>query len=759
MRIFSAHDEPPAPSANKSSWRLTALLLAIIFAVLYASYYLNRSCLMVGLDGISYATYLEYQSVDREPFTQTGVDASEGNFDAYYPLFHEYLFPGALALPFSVSMPSKNAIYFIYAVACLFAFYVSARAVDVNWATALLAGLIADVIGLPGLVHHISQSYANFSLNPFWIQNLVLSMLTVASFWAIRVGHWPPKPRALAISVVPTLCLLMAIISTGPQVFFMVPALALYSSASLMDADRWQENTMRVVSATLMLAASAALGIFGYYYGLVGYTAYNFFSAEFERNLFDLSFASTFWYSDIGCLAIILGIVGAAWTAYASTGRLRLFAITHLAVTAIFLPVGYTVVNFAKNYHGSMPIYFEQCVWPYVVLFSAIAILTSVKQLARTVSWVNWRIKMPRELWLVARGGRLFAQWPATERIELVVLAAALFLVAAYNAAEATVRSPMQCPVAGFSPIKATAITDYLQQRVALTPGASFNGLVATIDGLKGKSSVNWSDLTIFDYLLWRDTGNDHRSAGLWRYRIPTLFQYYTFITPPYYLLLTEFLARPTDRQTRSVLVLSRANKTMMRLWGVRYVITDTDLGIGDQLVELPTDQNAPFKLDPLRLVELSDVNLGSFSPTEVRRVDDFRAGLALMHEAAFDGARSVIVDVGLEGPFTAATNAQLVYTSDGFHLRADSTSRSLLVLPVQYSHCWTVNGAGDPTLFRANMMQIGVSFTGNLDARLVFRYGPILASQCRLEDLHDMYQLRITEARGRSNVFHLERF
>jgi hypothetical protein len=119
------------------------------------------------------------------------------------------------------------------------------------------------------------------------------------------------------------------------------------------------------------------------------------------------------------------------------------------------------------------------------------------------------------------------------------------------------------------------------------------------------------------------------------------------------------------------------------------------------------------------------------------------------MHEATFDGARSVIADIGLDGSFAAATNAQLVYTSDGFRLRAESPSRSLLVLPVQYSHCWTVEGEGDPALFRANLMQLGVNFTGTLNARLIFRYGPILAGQCRLQDLDDMYQLRIADARA----------
>jgi hypothetical protein len=290
----------------------------------------------------------------------------------------------------------------------------------------LFAGLIAGVTGLPGLLYQISQAYGNFSLNPFWFQNLTLSMAVIASFWAMRRPAWPPKLLTAAIAVAPTLCLIIAIVSTGPQVFFMVPAMALYGGTSLFDADRWSDDVLRIVAAALVLAVLGALGLLTYYYGLVGYTAYNFFSAEFEHYNFDSSLASTFWYSIIGRLTIILGILGAAWTAYAAVGRLRLFALTHLAVTALFLPVAYAVVHFAKNYHGSMPIYFEQCVWPYAVLFSAIAILTAIRQSARMIDWLNRRVQSIAKGSRVASGGRVFGAWAEAGRIELTALAATL---------------------------------------------------------------------------------------------------------------------------------------------------------------------------------------------------------------------------------------------------------------------------------------------------------------------------------------------
>jgi len=736
----------PAFRARRFAGPPIALLIAAILAVLYWSYDFNRSCLMVGLDGSSYFTYLDEQASNREPFTQTGVDASQANFDAYYPLFREYLLPSALTLFFSAEMPGKTTIYFVFALLCLFAFYVSARSIEVEWRAALLAGFIADVVGLPGLVHQVSQTYIHFSLNPYWMQNVVLSMFIVASFWGLRTGRGWPTPLAFAIATAPTLCLLLSVISTGAQTFFMVPAIVLYGSASLLDARRWRDNSMRLFAAALMIIAPAALGVFEYFYGLVGYTAYNYFSPEFYRNQFDSSYVSALWYPGIGRWTIVLGVVGAAWTARTGSRAIkRLFAIVHLAITAVFLSIGYIIVHFATEYHGSMPMYFEKCMWPYAVLFSAIAILAAANRLVFLLGSVRrGELKLGRTP--AAGSVNASSALPGTARVDVIVIVALLALVATSNAAQA-LRSDARCPIELFWPIKATPVTDFLEQRIALAPGKLFNGVAATIDGVGTKTSVTWPDLTNFDYQLWRNTGNDYRSTGLWRYRIPTLFQYYTFVTPPFYLLVTEFLARPADRQERSVVVLSRANEAMMRLWGVRYVITDTDLGIGREILRQPMDEKAPFKLDPVRLIELPDVNLGDFSPTDARRVEDFRSGLALMRDTSFDGRRTVITNVDLGGPYVPASNVRLVYTKDGFHLSAESPSRSLIVLPVQFSRCWSIEGTGSPTLFRADLMELGVSFTGALDARLVFNYGPILRGRCRIDDMRDMTRLRIEEA------------
>jgi len=214
-------------------------------------------------------------------------------------------------------------------------------------------------------------------------------------------------------------------------------------------------------------------------------------------------------------------------------------------------------------------------------------------------------------------------------------------------------------------------------------------------------------------------------------------------MTAPYYLLLTEFLSRPSDGQFRSAVTLTHPDEKMMPLWGVRFLISDTEIGWAKEVAEQRVSDGPS-----IRLYEIPDANTGGYSPTRVQRMADFAGGLMALHAPDFDGRNTVVTEAELSEPLVPARGSWIVYQKDGLQLHAESTGTSILVLPVQYSHCWRAEGDGAPELFRADLMQLGVRFKGELNARLIFRYGPIRAGACRLDDVNDMVRLRISEAR-----------
>jgi hypothetical protein len=193
----------------------------------------------------------------------------------------------------------------------------------------------------------------------------------------------------------------------------------------------------------------------------------------------------------------------------------------------------------------------------------------------------------------------------------------------------------------------------------------------------------------------------------------------------------------------RTIIALTKPNEQILKLWGVRFLITDFDPSLGTPRVTLPVSGQ-----QSLRLVELENFNRGQYSPTKVVNAKDFRSALEVMRGPSFDGSRELVTETNIPEGLQAASNVEVKVEKYSLSIRASSSGASILVLPAQFSHCWSVHGEGNAVLFRADIMQLGVSFEGRLDASLVFRYGPILAGDCRLEDLRDMERLDLRGAR-----------
>ena len=704
-----------------------AALLPIVF---YLGFSANQPCLMLGLDGTWYRTMFAYEALDRAPFTQTGVDALSGSFDAWYPLQREFLLPHALMLPFSSVAPGKVFIFVIFSMLLAAAIYALARSVQVGRAPALAAAVAMPVLAGAGLADGVAKFFPLFEANPYWFQSTALGCLIIASIWTLNSKR---PARTAALIVAPALCFVLAVISEAPHVLFIVPVVGTYSAGSLLIARRVSDVTIRIAAGLLAIAVAAALGIFTYYYAIIGYTAYRFFPAEIAHPLGGWMGMSAVFWSPLAAFIVMAGLAGALWSAVAGKDRLRMFGVTHLVATLAFFAIAYWLAFYANSYHSSWPIYFETGMWPMALIFCAVAMVSILRVALRLVglftSLVSPRLLTGAVEWAFRNSGTL-------------VLGGVIAAIAGYNLNAMARGLDSPCRLTGFAPIRATAITEALQQKIALQAGAPFRGIVATIDAAKIRPG-EWVAFAGYDRGLWSDSGNDHRSAGLWHFNIPTLFQYHTFITPPYYLVITDFLSSSADHQLRSSPVLTRIDPALMALWGVRYVITDDSAAPGREIVRLPTAHSGI-----LRLMELPNPNLGNYSPAQVAPALTFAKMLQIMHQADFDGRRVVVTDAHIRQPLVPATAAKLVYTQEGFHLTAESTGNSVLVLPAQYSHCWTIAGTGEPRLFRADAMQLGVSFRGRLNARLTFRLGPILAGSCRVEDLNDMYRLHIEKAR-----------
>ncbi len=306
-------------------------------------------------------------------------------------------------------------------------------------------------------------------------------------------------------------------------------------------------------------------------------------------------------------------------------------------------------------------------------------------------------------------------------------------------------------------PPQLTPMAKALQDEVGLRPGGRFRGRVATLTGQSLRGSATWFDLTGFDNDVLRHFRNDHRTVGLWYYDVPTLFEYSPHITPPFYLITRTFLARPEDRQVRSVMTLRSADGRILRALGVRFVIADAP-------VTALTGARFRLRMEgspPLLLYELEDPNVGNYSPVNVRMARSARAALAEMAGKEFDPRRDVVVSEALSETLSPATWSALTVAADGLHVSARSAGVSLLLLPFEYSRCFDVKqqatGRGLARVLRANLVETGVLFDQHLEATLRYVTGLVHHSSCRLDDSRDVgalamgQEMRADSTRGRS--------
>lgn len=714
-----------------SIWRraLCPIPVCAVLALLVMLFSLsaNRSCLEIGTDGASWQTYIDYQVHDRAPFSQLGVDAHQGDFDAYYPLDNDFTLPGALyRLLGKRTPPGPFPTYAIYAVALAAAIFLLARCFALDALTAAFASLIVVFLLPPLIVHHFAPTFRFLHLNPHWMQLIIFSSLIIAAFWTLD-GKWT-LGRVLLI-VAPAACATLEILSVGAMVIF-TPAVALYGGASVLFAKNRQALLQKFAAAALAILVIALSGQAAYLYSLDRYSAYHYFQNEFDWDYpISINISILFWYP-FGTILIIAGLLGAVVSAFGKPSRIRQIAFVHLASSALFFAAG-TAFFFSTLHSGfrtSSPFYFETTYMPFAATFCAVLIGKVAALL----------LPDRADAASIGRAERWAGPMP-------VLLLLSIVAMALYNVVQVAQATPNLCASQQiYQTEKSTKITDVLQREAAIGPGVPFRGNVITIDRPDSAAAFTSFDMYLRNKARLDQLGNELHYIGLWRFGIPTMYQYFTFITAPYYLVLTEFLARPQDVQTRSGLVLTQIDAKMLQLWGVRFVITDDPGNVGRELASLPLT-----KQRPVRLIELDQPNLGNFSPTSVKHVPDFHSGLEIMHGRAFDGARTVLTDEPLDGDgLVAATGVRLTYETYGFHIQAESTGRSILVLPPQFSRCWSAQGSGSPRLFRADLMQLGLEFSGKLDARLIFRYGPLFASRCRLADIADIDRLKIAQGR-----------
>jgi hypothetical protein len=587
----------------------------------------------------------------------------------------------------------------------------------------------------------------------------LLSVVVLMASFALRLGNglWV-KNMALTAGIF--LCLSFILFAEPTTLILALPVVGLFSASTLLLAPCWRSRYKIIACWASLALASLILGYIHYMAGLLNYTAASQFPDISKRvhTLYGGEVTLLLWTPVLSWSQILTperayvggGLIGSIMILWLGSPLQRRLALGVLGAEAVFLTIGLS--NYFLDYwFGPAVWYFETFLFPFFALGICFLLTSPILIARRFIHLSNWA---PPELqYTISRFAN--ATVPTLLALGAVVQAARAGETLKARSPENDVFAPLASPF----PQPESSITQILKQEIKLIPGQRFRGRVAVFIGLIFPEEHEYQRYGNEHYFAQFATGNLHDGAGLWQDDIPTLMEYNTLISPPNFAFLRTFLTKPSDIIFRVAIGTRRIDQRILKAIGVRFIISDqpiADAALRAQIT-IPTPPVARERLGfahktmesfELYLYELADVNIGQFSPTQVRQSSDANQILTTIsnHDLRLD--QVVVASEPLPDKLEKAELLDFRVERDAFRIRAKSEGHSVLLLPWEFSQCLKItNRSGAARLFRADLFLTGVLFEGDLDATITFHTGPLIDSRCRLKDLDDSRQLKIRNA------------
>jgi hypothetical protein len=285
------------------------------------------------------------------------------------------------------------------------------------------------------------------------------------------------------------------------------------------------------------------------------------------------------------------------------------------------------------------------------------------------------------------------------------------------------------------------SLRNYLREHAAIAPGKPFRGYAATIwIDRNGRIAAGGNRKLFGDtalYVSGREYFYAHYAemfteADLWRVNVPTLEEYGQWTSLQAHAFALRLLAPLGTKDYPHLLRAFTIDPDILRLLGVRYVLTDAENIAGSaQLRGSVSGVDAVS----VHLFELPDANLATYSPTQFITAASVDAIVDRMRENKERLDRVAVVSNDIPAATARARNVEMTVELDGFRIRAESNGPAHIIVPVQFSHCLVVSNGAPARLTRVNFMQTLLSFDGKVDARIEFRFGLFSDNSCRLRD------------------------
>jgi hypothetical protein len=661
-----------------------------------------------------------------------------------------WLNPGALALAVPAPIEYKYLFsYFVYLAELTLSIYVLFLELKIDRAYAFTAVLLyIGFFFIP--FNSVSGAPSWYSLGPFLAhQTAAMNLATVALFRSGRTTfRW-----SLVWGLVFIICLFSAFSSAAMFNLIYVPVYGVLWTTLAFSTQRDRDALFfRIALLLVTVAAFSIIGLPAYILATAAVSARDISVPPFLHPGMDL-LTLDYWTELVSRFATCSGRNGVylicpstslvAWVQIAALlggaimivfdkGRRRALAIT--VVTMIVLLHLYVLLNTDIVLGRVHIVGYAYIYWTLYPLIFGVAVAGFA-----TIARLGLRRRLQLGRWI-----------PAVANCAIAIVLTTIFVNVIY------VRQPRLAGegVLGFRPIAHIpvhkgVIHQYLEDHIALTPGKEFRGyagLYLDPDGgfvrkfHPASTGANTHEIYVeARSLLAQQFGNMFQLTDLWNSHIPTIEDYGQWLTRQMFLFNRDLLARSDDDADVNGVAthVYRVAPELLATLGVRYIVSDGAMD-GPLMTEVARETSAANTT--LRLYEIRNANLGNASPTKVVNADTYDEALSRLRSLRSEDTVVLLGRTALPPDVVPALQARLVAIKGGYHIDARSSGTSLLILPVQFSHCWRLVGspAGKAAIFRANLVQTGIHFQGDISADLRFDFG-LWNSGCRRQDGVDM--------------------
>ena len=714
----------------------------------------NSRYLFYGLDGRFEVSVITQITLFAPPLAAYANDFIHGLGNVWFTVNPWFIPAYFLSLSEPGVFTNFPLAYAICATELFAGTYLLARLVGMSRAVGLIAAWTLALLAFQYVGwNKIPTTFRAF---PHYATIAAISTLMAGSLlWLNQAAIW----RSIGVACLAFLGVSYIIIVAPTLLLLVAPQLAVFGVVSVCTARNRRDLVFRMGLLAGVSAGCVILGYAHFIVGLFSYTAAREFRALGVLHVGLQQVSLLFWQPflpfsvwqllTVERVFVGLGLIGAAWAAWRTSGTTRTAAIAFLTVASLHLGVG---LLHAYHYFstGLLFWYFEGFFLPYHAVFAAFLVadlgrgvfMAGAHALSMAESNRAAWLRVPVLLfpWIIA-----IAPWP-------------------YIRHEQQRFQAPDLPYFAPHPQSETSITRILKNEVSLRPGAPFRGRVAGLTGRIFPVSTNVNPVTLWytpNILALHATGNSHDGAGLWQDSVPTLLEVNPLLTPVYFVFTRTFFTEPADEQMRVLVAMRRIDPRLLASIGVRFVVTDAAFN-GLKLratVPVPvSDEDLKraairenIRSFTLYLYELNDVNVGQYSPTEARKFSATSDMIEALADPAIDLSHTLLANEQLPAELVPATFEGFFVDRGRFHVRATSRGRSVLVLPMEFSRCLrvtsNVGSASEIRLFRADLLLTGLMFERILDATISYRTGPLIGSRCRLQDSADMAAIKMKDA------------